>query len=99
MVVSRKKEAGSPPKRRTGPSPTRAQRVNCASRDAGSDHMRERLTGSGANSLMDHFCLNRHCEEPEGRRSNPGPAAAAQVALDCFATLAMPFKKNPQTGG
>src|SRR5260370_38929079 len=27
----------------------------------------------------------RHCEEPEGRRSNPGVAAAACVALDCFA--------------
>src|SRR5262249_47956843 len=34
----------------------------------------------------------RHCEEPEGRRSNPG---SERVALDCFASLAMTNPHNP----
>jgi hypothetical protein len=46
--------------RRSGLSPTRAQRVKGASRDAGSDHMPERLTGGGVNSQADHFHLMGH---------------------------------------
>src|SRR5437660_1490855 len=55
-----KKEAGSPPRRRSGPSPTRVQRATARAGMQGAITMHQGLTDSGANSRVHHFNLSSH---------------------------------------
>src|SRR5438552_1554457 len=55
-----KKEAGSPPRRRSGPSPTRVQRATARAGMQGAITMHQGLTDSGVNSRVHHFNLSSH---------------------------------------